>query len=58
MAFAELKNSRSSVGDDSYDLLTGTHEGISFSPTDKYNTELTRCPTLSSEDYRVGNDTP
>lgn len=41
MAFAELKKFTVSVGDDSYDLLTGTHEGISFSPTDKYNTELT-----------------
>ena len=41
MAFAELKKFTVSVGDDSYDLLTGTHEGISFTPTDKYNTELT-----------------
>ena len=41
MAFAELKKFTVSVGGDSYDLLTGTHEGISFSPTDKYNTELT-----------------
>lgn len=41
MAFAELKKFTVSVGDDSYDLLTGTHEGISFMPTDKYNTELT-----------------
>lgn len=41
MAFAELKKFTVSVGNDSYDLLTGTHEGISFTPTDKYNTELT-----------------
>lgn len=41
MAFAELRKFTVSVGDDSYDLLTGTHEGISFTPTDKYNTELT-----------------
>ena len=41
MAFAELKKFTVSIDDDSYDLLTGTHEGISFTPTDKYNTELT-----------------
>ena len=39
----EMENMLTEVkaGGNSYDLLTGTHEGISFSPTDKYNTELT-----------------
>lgn len=41
MAFAELTKFTVSVGDDSYDLLNGTTEGITLAPIDKYNVGLT-----------------
>lgn len=41
MAFAELKKFTVSIGDDSFDLLSGTPAGISLTHTDKYNTLLT-----------------
>lgn len=41
MAFSELTRFTVSVGDESYDALGGTTEGISLEPVDKYNVRLT-----------------
>lgn len=53
-AFAELTKLTVTIGDDTYDVLNGTTDGIALATEDKYNTLLTLSDALF--DGRPGGD--